>query len=335
MSMIKSAFLRSAAAALVVLPCVALAHHSRAYFPDEFIEVRGELMSVDWRNPHIVFTLKDGEDQTWHMEAGSIYMLLRSGVTKDLFAVGDQVLVAGHESTRTARDFLATNMLFADGREALVLPAAAPRWSDDRIGGRDQWVADEARLESVEADDRGIFQVWSIPQGNAGSRQVSFTEKAIAGRASFDLTDNFATRCEQPGMPRIMLNPHPFEFIDEGASIRVLGEEYDMVRVIHIDDAADPQSQATNNMGYSVGRWEGNTLIVETSRIDWPYFDGGGTPQSADVETVETFVVSQDQERLDYRITITDPVTLTEPAVIERYWLALGETVEPFECQVF
>ena len=88
-------------------------------------------------------------------------------------------------------------------------------------------------------------------------------------------------------------------------------------------------------MGYSVGRWEGNTLIVETSRIDWPYFDGGGTPQSADVETVERFAVSQDQERLDYRITITDPVTLTEPAVIERYWLALGETVEPFECQVF
>ena len=322
-------------ACLLVLPGIGSAHHSRAYFPDTFTEVQGELVSVDWRNPHIVFTLRDDQQQMWRMEAGSIYMLLRSGVTEEMFGVGDRVLVAGHESSRTARDFLATNMLFADGREALVMPTAEARWNDERIGGRDQWAVDSARLAAVANEAKGLFQVWSIPQRGGGSRHTPFTEAAIAGRASFNPIDNFATRCEQPGMPRIMLNPHPFEFIDEGDSIRVLGEEYDMVRVIHIDDATDPQTQPTDSMGYSVGNWDGGTLVVETSRIAWPYFDGSGTPQSEDVSIVERFTISDDNSRLDYHITVTDPFTFTEPAIITRYWLALGETVEPFDCRVY
>ena len=131
-----------------------MAHHSRAYFPDEFIEVEGDLSSVQWRNPHVVFTLEDNQGNTWHMEAGAIYMLRRSGVTADVFGVGDRVVVAGHESTRTPRGFLATNMLFADVREAVVMPTAVPRWSDRGVGGGAQWVADNERLQSVISDAR-------------------------------------------------------------------------------------------------------------------------------------------------------------------------------------
>ena len=104
---------------------------------------------------------------------------------------------------------------------------------------------------------------------------------------------------------------------------------------IRIDGADNPVAQPTSNMGYSVGRWEANVLIVETTRIDWPYFDDIGTPQSDSVSVVARFTVHDAEGRLDYHVTVTDPLTFTEPAVIERHWLAIGETVEPYECEVY
>ena len=136
-------------------------------------------------------------------------------------------------------------------------------------------------------------------------------------------------------MPRPMFNPHPFEFIDKGGYYTLLGEEFDIVRTIHMSDAEDPQDQPPTRLGYSVGRWEDSALVVVTTRINWLYFDGIGTPQSEAVELLERLTLSEDQSRLDYHLTITDPATFTGPATLETYWLALGEAIEPYECQVY
>lgn len=83
--------------------------------------------------------------------------------------------------------------------------------------------------------------------------------------------------------------------------------------------------------GYSVGHWEGDTLVVETADIAWNYFFFGfGLGDS--VEVTERITLSEDQSRLDYSAVFTDPDTFTEPATIDRFWLALGETPEPYSC---
>ena len=88
-------------------------------------------------------------------------------------------------------------------------------------------------------------------------------------------------------------------------------------------------------LGYSVGRWDGRTLVVDTTRVNWPWVDNSGTPQSQAVEFEERFTVSADQTRLDYQLTVTDPATFTEPAVYDRYWLALvGASIRTYGCQV-
>jgi len=69
--------------------------------------------------------------------------------------------------------------------------------------------------------------------------------------------------------------------------------------------------------------------------VNWPYFDNIGTPQSEAVEYVERFTLSEDPTRLDYRLIITDPATFTEPAIYERYWLALGEDLQRYDCQTY
>jgi len=312
---------------LLVASMISVAHHSTAYFSPEIQEWEGEIAELRWINPHVVIALRseepDGQSITREMIAGSIYSLERLGVTAEILSVGTTIRAAGNQSTLRATDFVAKHILLPDGRE-LVLTLGPPRWPET------ERVADQSIVQSGE----GIFRVWSIPTNRTQGREVNlpFTEEAIAARSIWDPLENFATRCEQPGMPRPMFNPHPFEFIDNGATITLLGEEFDIVRTIHINDATAPATQLETPLGYSVGRWERNTLVVETTRIDWPYFDSIGTPQSDAVEILERFTVNDEENRLDVYIAITDPATFTEPASLSFHWLALGESVAPYEC---
>ena len=86
-------------------------------------------------------------------------------------------------------------------------------------------------------------------------------------------------------------------------------------------------------MGRSVGRWEGRTLVVETSDMDWRYVDDLGTPQSEDAVMEERFTMSEDGVRLDWIARITDPVNFTEPVVMEGAWTWVpGHEIKPFDC---
>ena len=171
------------------------------------------------------------------------------------------------------------------------------------------------------------------PVGAATLQALPFTPAAVAARSSFDLLDNFATRCEPEGMPRLMFNPHPFEFIDRGVTIALRAELYDQERTIHLDRTEPPAGEPSSRLGYSVGRWEGRDLVVTTTRVDWPYFDNAGSPQSEAVEIVERCSLNDEQTELAFRVTVTDATTFTAPAVVEGKWLARGDTIARYDCQ--
>ena len=95
----------------------------------------------------------------------------------------------------------------------------------------------------------------------------------------------------------------------------------------------DPTDQPHSIMGYSVGRWEEATLVVSTTNMNYPYFDSDGTPQSQQVEIVERFTVSDDETRLDHRMTITDPEIFTATAEMTRHYnWNPAEEIKPYEC---
>ena len=123
------------------------------------------------------------------------------------------------------------------------------------------------------------------------------------------------------------------EFIDRGDEILVRLEEYDTVREIHLN--ADPTASVESSiLGYSEGRWEGETLVVATTDLNWSYSIGqNGLPQSDDVTLTERFTVNEDGSRLHYEITIVDPYTFTEPLTLAKHWVYIpGDEVLPFEC---
>ena len=160
------------------------------------------------------------------------------------------------------------------------------------------------------------------------------TAAAEAARAGWDPAgDDPRLRCVAPGMVDAMASPYPIALAQEGDEVVVIRmEEWDGVRRVHMNAAQDDGTVATP-MGRSVGHWEGNTLVVSTDRISWPYFDNEGTPQSEAVEIVERFMLSDDERSLSWEAVITDPVYLTEPAVVRQgFEWASGEEIMEFDC---
>ena len=327
---------------LVAYPIMTSAHHSRAEYTGEPIEFEGRLIDILWRNPHPAFTVEideNGQSQTWQVEGwSSLYTFDRAGITEDRFAPGDIVRVYGLASNRRPGRFLATHMLLADGTEAILRREEDPYWGESqRLGGQELWAIETgARVVDADVEDRGISRVWSYPSPNVQTVQhLPLTAAAEAARAEWDPVDNYVMRCEQKTLPGSMLTPNPYEFIDNGDTITIRGYEGDVVRTVHMQDAGDPATQPYSLQGYSVGQWEDErTLVIRTSRISAGYLGFTGVLLSDEVEVVERYTLSEDQTRLNFHVTTTDPQTFTEPATAEYYWLALGESFGQYDCNV-
>jgi hypothetical protein len=109
----------------------------------------------------------------------------------------------------------------------------------------------------------------------------------------------------------------------------------DGMRIIHMNEDTIPNDVEPTSLGYSIGRWDGDVLVVETSRINYPYFDDLGTPQSGDLVFTERYTLSENDTRLDWVATAVDPEVFTESVNLSGYlvWVP-GEEVKPFDCTV-
>ena len=191
-----------------------------------------------------------------------------------------------------------------------------------------------AAPEDTDAAASGLFKVWGFRELLQIRDPLVLTPVAEAAKAAFNpRTDDPGLRCVPPGMPNAVLNPYPMELIDEGDRIVQRIEEWDARRVIYMTENRPSQPEAAPHLGLSVGRLEGNMLIVETTDIDFPSLDGDGTPMSPEAEILERYTVNEDGTRLEYEVIVTDPVNLVEPAVWENTWVyRSGVEVRPFEC---
>lgn len=306
--------------------------------------MEGTLVDLRWRNPHVFFILEtvdeNGKKTEWEMEAGTIYMISRAGVTEDMFTVGDKIRVAGNLSNVYDNKFWLTNVLLPEGKEVLVVARGAPRWTNDVIGGRNQWTNTGITGSNNTATGSGLFRVWS-PAVNekvriTGTRtnrlaQIA-TAEALAGQKTWD-PYAFDDACETPGMPRINTAIHPHQFVKDGENIVLISEEFPLPRTIHMNADANPQTQPYSALGYSVGRWEDeNTLLIDTTRIDYKLLDLSGILQSKEATVKERYILSDAENRIDYEVVVNDPIMLKEPYIRRGVWLDFGESIDGFDC---
>ena len=157
-------------------------------------------------------------------------------------------------------------------------------------------------------DGKMPYQAWaatrrvSIPSFRRGesSRGVPKTLRDIRPR----------TFCLH-GTPRNMVSD--FQVVQTPGQIVLAWEFSHAYRVIYLDGRKPLPDSVKLAMGHSVGRWEGNTLVVETTNInDWDWFDYTGTFHSDAMTLTERFTVVN-ASTIDYQATVTDPKVFTRP----------------------
>jgi hypothetical protein len=119
--------------------------------------------------------------------------------------------------------------------------------------------------------------------------------------------------CFPPGVPRIFLHPFPMEIVQAPGKVLMLFEYDQMRREIYTDGRAHDSGVAPTWMGDSIGRWEEDTLVVDTTNFnDKTWIDRIGHPHSDQLHLVER-IRRTDQKTLVDDITIEDPKAYTKP----------------------
>lgn len=329
----------------------AVAHHTWAvdYDTNDIVEIEGVVSSIAWVNPHVRFKVDvdqgSGSEQSWDIAATSVSNLARMDVNKNILAVGDRVRMAGYSARRSDHGMYMVNILLPDGREAVFQTNAQPRWTGDLVGSAAKLLG-EVVEEDISKRPESIFAVWTTLTGVPESRALQprntsdfpLSEKGLQAIANYNPeTDDPFGSCSPKGGPAALEAPYPVELVDQGDVILFKLEEYDTVRTIHMTDIHDDRNAVPSLHGYSTGRWNGDTLLVTTTKIDYPFLHVGSVPdyipQSQYVRTQETFRLGSDRDRMYYSLTVTDTEMLTEPVVYSKYFVwRPGETVQPYVC---
>ena len=225
--------------------------------------------------------------------------------------------------------------LTADAQWLHTPTAGAPRTRDGKVN----MTGPVPRLDG-KPDLSGIWQVPGDPRAAGGLFGLG---ESLNSKYFRDILSDFPAdqrpltaegaerlrRNAQPGVFNPVLNclpdgpvhgdllPEPFKFIHSRGVIVMLYEVETTFRQIFMDGRALPKEIGSPSwQGYSVGRWQGDTLVVDTIGFnDASWLDARGTPHSAEMRVEERFR-RRDYGHLELTITVTDPRTFTKPIAI-------------------
>ena len=141
--------------------------------------------------------------------------------------------------------------------------------------------------------------------------EAKSTETLIKAEDSGNVVTDASTQCFPHGMPRLTITPgYPIRFAYLPGEILMLHEVAHNVRIIHMDQKEAPKGTPRTFLGYSVGHWEGNTLVVETTHMNDRTRLDSVTSHGPNLKVVERFTrekTAAGYTNLVVRITIDDP----------------------------
>ena len=238
---------------------------------------------------------------------------------------------------------------------SITWTSASGQWLDHKTrsiprdaDGKPNLTAPAPRTADGKPDLSGIWQPARDPTGTPGG-----VEGVVGPRYLIDITrdlkpedvpfqpwaealykqrnadsrlGNPLIRCLPAGVPRLNAYTHPYKIVQTPELVVILYEAATMFRQIFVDGRELPKNPQPNWMGYSVGRWEGDVLVVETIGFnDQTWLDGSGHPHSEDMHLTERFT-RQDFGHMDIGIVVDDPKAYTRPLTYVQPQVLLPDT---------
>lgn len=163
---------------------------------------------------------------------------------------------------------------------------------------------------------------------------ISYQPWAAEKNKQLNATDDPIAHCLLPGVPRIITMPMPLEIVQTPTRVVILYEAFRAYRIIAINDQLKhPDDLVPTWMGDSVGRWEGDSLIVDVIGFnDKTWLTGTGTFHSEALHLTERYT-RVDKDQINYDVTIDDPKVLTRPWTIHTtMMLREGTRVQEYVC---
>lgn len=167
-------------------------------------------------------------------------------------------------------------------------------------------------------------------------RQPPFTALGAERWRTVDTSNDPTGHCFPPGPSRAFTAPFPFQLVQGPDSIGILFEYQAIWRAIYMDGRTHPEDvdEYPYFMGHSIGRWEGDVLVVDTAGIDErSWLDTAGHEHSAKLRVTERFV-KKSADQLEWTVTFDDPVFFTRPWSITRTFTRgkKGDRLLPYTC---
>jgi len=179
-----------------------------------------------------------------------------------------------------------------------------------------------ALLDDPANDSRPLGQLQTEAGNYSTEKYVRprLTDAALKAYPLDPADDPSFLRCEPYGFARQIIARHQLEIKQPAKDMLQLRYgEWDARRTIYMDGRKRPPKEPPSSLGYSIGHWEGETLVIETSNIrasrtPWQ------TEHSDQLRVVERYTRSSDGKTLTLAATMTDPGSLREPLVMKHVW---------------
>jgi hypothetical protein len=305
-----------ASAACALAPAAAFAHHSHApYDLTRETVVEGTVAKLDWRNPHTLMTVETrgsgGETVLQEIEVWSVSEARALGLPREVIAPGAHVTVRAHPGRRG----LGARALGLDVRtdDGAVYPlntdaglAIPPLVSVEAQGLAGRWVP---TLESFN-ELLPVMRSWPYTEAGRAAQAERARRLGVTGVAILGI-------CEPFPPPPLSYIPdlRTIEVGDASVVMRFEAQGLNLERIVHLDQAEHPPDLAPSIMGHSIGRWEGDSLVIDTVGIA-PHPLGW----SPSARLIERLTLTEDRMHLEYVFTIEDPEYLAEPVAYTAMW---------------
>jgi len=301
------------------------AHHAFATEFDANLvgEVEGPVTEVMWANPHIRYgvevTLADGSTEEWFLQPpGNLPSYRREDWFEDTVQVGDIVRATGNLGRGGLKKLHADCIYLETGRRlgrcvsaGTVTEITADPDIDYTLSSNDYEVDISGYWINRYKFRRTVDDFEPKPMPHTPESRTIYEAREFG--------DDPVLRCLSPGLPRIFGSPYPMEVVDGGTHYLVLFLQNNTPRWVWMDGRSAPEDHPLTSMGFSVGRWEDHTLVIETTHLAAGWLDGSGYPMSGGDGTsvTEHWVVAEDGVTIDRIMTISDAL-YTEPLVRTR-----------------